>query len=243
MKRYALLMVVLAFASGCATAVSTDVQPAVSDFGTKYETPKPNVYRGEIWTWDEKEGWVTLRQGGQDVRILVDDPRQLKSLQLHAMGTFTGTPAPQTIDTVLVPAGPGVFVPVGTALEGTMNGRVVSVDPKGIVRFQGDRGVSELWIAEQSTYSVGDMVIVETTIRPVQFRADPSPSVQPSAGISSGPGDYATITGRILSRNSDGRLTVDSPRGPIQVWVAPADVDRFKVGDYVQIRSRIRTAG
>jgi hypothetical protein len=143
----------------------------------------------------------------------------------------------------MIPTPAGVFVPVGTPVEGSMRARVVTVDPKGVIKLEGDRGASELWIAEQTSYRVGDLVIVETTIRSAQFtRADQAPALQPSAGISSEPGDYATVTGRILSRNSDGRLTVDSPRGPIQVWVTPADVDRFKVGDYVQVRSRIRTA-
>ncbi len=226
MKGFAVLMVVLAFAVCATTTLAT-----AADF------------RGEVWTWDEKEGWVTLRMGAQDVRILVADRSQLKSLQLHSMATIRGELAPQTIETVMIPTPPGVFVPVGTPVEGSMRARVASVDPKGVIKLEGDRGASELWIAEQTTYRVGDLVLVETTIRSAQYtRADQAPALQPSAGISSEPGDHATVTGRILSRNSDGRLTVDSPRGPIQVWVAPADVDRFKVGDYVQVRSRIRVA-
>jgi len=235
MKVFAVLMVVLAFAVGCATTTPTTAGPTVSG--------SPNVFRGEVWTWDEKEGWVTLRMGAQDVRILVADRSQLKSLQLHSMATIRGELAPQTIETVMIPTPPGVFVPVGTPVEGSMRARVASVDPKGVIKLEGDRGASELWIAEQTAYRVGDLVLVETTIRSAQYtRADQAPALQPSAGISSEPGDHATVTGRILSRNSDGRLTVDSPRGPIQVWVAPADVDRFKVGDYVQVRSRIRVA-
>jgi len=226
MKGFAVLMVVLAFAVCATTTLAT-----AADF------------RGEVWTWDEKEGWVTLRMGAQDVRILVADKSQLKFLQLHSIATIRGELAPQTIETVMLPTPAGVFVPVGTPVEGSMRARVASVDPKGVIKLEGDRGASELWIAEQTAYRVGDLVLVETTIRSAQFtRADQAPALQPAAGISSEPGDYATVTGRILSRNSDGRLTVDSPRGPIQVWVAPADVDRFKVGDYVQVRSRIRVA-
>jgi len=238
MKHFAALMIVLAFAAP--TYAQTYAQPTtavvVADPG------QPGVWRGEVWTWDEKEGWVTLRIGAQDVRILVDDPKSLSSLQLHSIATIRGRLAPQTIATVMTPAPVGVFVPVGTPIEGSARAKVLTVDPKGVVRLESDRGTSELWIAEQSTYRVGDMVFVETTIRPVQFRTDQPASVQPAAGISSEPGDYATVTGRILARSNDGRLTIDSPRGPIQVWVAQGDADKFKVGDYVQVRSRIRTA-
>src|SRR6266508_5822080 len=112
MKGFAVLMVVLAFAVCATTTLAT-----AADF------------RGEVWTWDEKEGWVTLRMGAQDVRVLVADKNQLKSLQLHSMATIRGELAPQVIETVMIPAPAGVFVPVGTPVEGSARARVVSVDP------------------------------------------------------------------------------------------------------------------
>ena len=244
MKRYAGLVVVLAFAAGCSTTAPTPTATPVTQraAATGTTASEPTAFRGQVWTWDEKEGWVTLRMGAQDVRILVEDPRILPSLQLHSFTTVRGRLAPQTIETVMTPAPVGVFVPVGTPIEGTTRARVVTLDPKGVIKLESDRGVSELWITEQTTYRVGDQVVVETTIRPVEFRTDQAPTAQPSAAISTEPGVYAIVTGRILARSSDGRLTVDSPRGPIQVWVAPNEVDRFKVGDYIQVRSRIRAS-
>jgi hypothetical protein len=247
MKLYVALMVVVALASGCASSPTSTPTAAVAPVPATGPIPAnpettPAVYRGEVWTWDEKAGWVTLRIGSQDVRVIPTDKGILKSLNHHTIASIRGTLAPHTIETYMTPAPAGVYVPVGTAVELSSRGRVVALDPKGIVKFEAGPGTSELWISETSTYKVGDTVIVETSIRPVQFRTDLTASPAPAAGIATDPGDHAVVTGRVLSRNSDGRLTVDSPRGPIQVWLAPADVEKFKVGDFVQVRSRIRTA-
>ncbi|HEU5322187.1 MAG TPA: hypothetical protein VFX28_15395, partial [Methylomirabilota bacterium] len=40
-----------------------------------------NLYSGEVWTWDERESTVTLRQGGQQIRVKVS-PDQLVGLTL-----------------------------------------------------------------------------------------------------------------------------------------------------------------
>jgi hypothetical protein len=54
------------------------------------------------------------------------------------------------------------------------------------------------------------------------------------------PGDQAVVVGRILGVNPAGTLTVESPRGPIAVWVP--DPASFKIGDFVQVQTVVRAS-
>ena len=50
--------------------------------------------------------------------------------------------------------------------------------------------------------------------------------------IATEPGDYAIVSGRVLGADPRGLLTVESPRGPITVWVP--DTTPYPVGSAVQ---------
>jgi hypothetical protein len=246
MKPLVGLLVSIVVAAGCAapqTASAPPASPAApSNFAQTPAGPQPNVFRGEVWTWDEREGTVTLRQGNDDVRIKVS-PDQFVGLQLHQMATVRGELAPAKELVTVVPPGPTTFVPTGPEGEATVvTGRVTAVDPQGKITVQSDRGPVDVWIAAGSPYKVGDTVQVSTSVRNVQvMSAAAAPaSAQPAAAVATEPGDHAVVTGRILASDASGRLTVESPRGPIQVWVSPADLNRFKVGDFVQVRTRVR---
>jgi hypothetical protein len=144
----------------------------------------------------------------------------------------------------VVPTGPVTFVPVGPEAEAVVvTGRVTAVDPSGKIAVETDRGPVEVWIAAGSPYKVGDTVQVTKSVRAVEVVSAPAgTSPLPAAAVATEPGDHAVVTGRILARDTSGRLTVESPRGPIQLWVRPADLDRFKVGDFIQVRTRVRQA-
>ncbi len=45
------------------------------------------------------------------------------------------------------------------------------------------------------------------------------------------------VTGRVIGAGADGTLIVDSPRGPVQVWVRGA---YHQVGDTIEVRTEIR---
>jgi hypothetical protein len=252
MKRLVGFLASVMIAGGCA-ASETASAPAAPATPTNFAqqapapqpqaAPQPAVYRGEVWTWDEREGWVTLRQGSQDIRVKVS-PDQFVGLQLHQIATLRGELAPPAEIVTIVPSGPMTFVPAGPEGEPVaITGRVTAVDPSGKLTIQTDRGPVEVWIAAGSPYAVGDTVQVNTTVRGVQVVSGAAPpAAQPAAAVATEPGDHAVVTGRIMGRDASGRLTVESPRGPIQVWVRPADLDRFKVGDFIQVRTRVRQA-
>jgi hypothetical protein len=54
------------------------------------------------------------------------------------------------------------------------------------------------------------------------------------------PGDQAVVVGRILNVNPTGTLTIESPRGPVTVWVP--DANAFKIGDFVQVQTVVQPA-
>src|SRR5712691_3946923 len=83
-----LLTVVLILAACAATAPPAAAQAA-------------SAFTGEVWTWDEKEGVITLRQGGQFVRVKVARD-QFVGLQLHETRTIRGVPAPPAEITTFV---------------------------------------------------------------------------------------------------------------------------------------------
>jgi hypothetical protein len=57
--------------------------------------------------------------------------------------------------------------------------------------------------------------------------------------MSSQPGDSAVVTGRIMGVDR-GLLVVESPSGPIQVWVGESP--RYSVSETVQVRTNVTKA-
>jgi hypothetical protein len=247
MKKLVGLLASVVVAASCAVSQTASAQAppaAPSNFGQQPAPTPTNVYRGEVWTWDEREGWVTLRQGNQDLRVKVS-PDQFVGLQLHQITTLRGELAPPSELVTVVPVGPVAFVPTGSEGETiAVTGKVTAVDPNGKITVQTDRGPVEVWIAAGSPYKAGDTVNISSTVRSVKVvsAASAPASAEPSAAVATEPGDHAVVTGRIVTRDANGRLAVESPRGLVQVWVQPADVERFRVGDFVQVRTRVRQA-
>ena len=126
MKTFSLLLALTMILAGCA---ASDPRPGVAT-GT--------VHTGEVWTWDEKAGTITLRQGTQIVRIKAS-PDQFVGLQLHQTRTIRGEVAPPA-DLVTVVAPPAAFVPAGPAEQLEVNGSVASVAPAGTMTVTTDRG-------------------------------------------------------------------------------------------------------
>jgi hypothetical protein len=215
-------------------------------------TAGTQTFAGEVWTWDPEDSTVTLMQpGGQRVRVKTT-PEQMRTLELHSKTRVTGTLAPP--DDILVvqgPVGPVTAVPKGQPEVVELNGTVASVDPSGRLAVNSPRGPVHVWVASgaEQRFKVGAPVALKSSVQPVDLvpatapaAPTPAPVGAPAASPTSEPGDHAVVTGRILARDTSGRLTVESPRGPIQLWVRPADLDRFKIGDFIQVRTRVRQA-
>jgi hypothetical protein len=232
MKTLAILNVGVAVSlliSGCA---STRPQPA----GT--------AYTGEVWTWDEQESTVTLRRGTEDIRVKVT-PDQIRGLELHQKATVRGELAPpMEIARVVTPAVPVRAVPRGPVDQQTVNGVVTAADPRGRLSIESERGPLHVWAASgaDQRFQPGAKVRIEMAVQPVDMvpagagaPADPaaSPSRPPL------PGDHAVVTGRIMGIAKNGTLVVESPTGPVQVWVP--DSSKYRVEQPVQIRTSVAT--
>jgi hypothetical protein len=202
------------------------------------------VHTGEVWTWDEKAGTITLRQGDRIVRIKAS-PDQFAGLQLHQVRTIRGEVAPPA-ELVTVTPPPAGFVPAGTADTTEMSGTVARVTEAGIIVVQTERGPIEVWGAQpgMGTFKAGDAVRVTVEVQPLvpapAGQAVP-PAVEAPPPPSGGPSEYATVRGGVLAVDSGGRLTVESPRGPVTVIVpTPA---RYQAGQRVEVRTVVRPAG
>src|SRR5262249_3113066 len=141
---------------GCASSQTASQAPA-------------DRFTGEVWTWDERENTVTLRQGAQDIRIKTT-PDQLKGLQLHQIATTRGRVGPRA-DTVRTtpPAALMSAVPRGPATQQTVAGTVTAVDPSGRLSVDSERGPLHVWAAAgaHQRFAVGDRVQVVMTVQPV----------------------------------------------------------------------------
>ena len=90
-------------------------------------------------------------------------------------------------------------------------------------------------------FATGDKVRVTTSVQavdmvPASRSGASSPPSDPSASMSSQPGDSAIVTGRIIGVDR-GLLLVESPSGPIQVWAGESP--RYGVSQTVQIRTNV----
>jgi hypothetical protein len=242
MKRFsgvliASLLVAVVIATGCAT--TTTAAP-----------PGTTAFSGEVWTWDEQENTVTLRQGARDIRVNVT-PDQIIGLRLHENKTIYGTLAPPKELPFVVVEGPSTVVPRGPADESEIVGAVAAVDAGGIV-VNTPQGPVRVWRATDGmAFAPGanvrvrmrvqplDVVLI-TPGRPVAVVTAPVTTIDPAASPRTEPGDYAVVMGRILAVDPAGRLTVESARGPVTVRVP--NVTPYKVGDTVEVRTSVHPA-
>jgi uncharacterized protein YceK len=224
---------VVALVAGCATKSTTTTQ-----------APAGNVYSGEVWTWDERENIVTLRQGTQKIRVQVT-PDQLIGLRLYQNVTLRGQLAPPaTIDHVTSPTGPMVAVPRGSAEQVELSGTVTAAGADGRVTIDSPRGPVHVWVATgaEQRFTPGSSVRLVTTLQPVDMvAADRAPRTEdPAAALRTQPGDYSVVTGRIIGVRPNGGLIVESPTGPLQLWVA--DSSKYRLSDSVQVRTLLQRA-
>jgi hypothetical protein len=207
------------------------------------------VYRGEVWNWDERENTVTLRNGTQITRYRVA-PGQISGLRLHETTTIRGVPAgPAEIVTTTTPATAVRAVPRGPVEQAEVTGSVTAVDPQGTLAVTTARGPLTVWTAQpgQTRFTAGAPVKVRVSVQSVdlvplaQSGAQASPALEPTAPVAgTEPGEYAMVTGRVVAADPSGVLTVDSPRGPIKVWVS--DASRYPVNSSVQVRTSVHPA-
>lgn len=235
MKKTAMWLALAVTLAGCAA-------------GTVQQAPG-RAFTGEVWTWDQENNTVTLRQGTELVRVKVT-PDQLIGLRPSQVATVRGELAPPAeIPVVLVPAPPMIAVPSGPVDQTEVMGRVAALDPNGRISVRSSRGLVDAWVATGAAerFPPGSPVRVRTT---VQRLAMVAASAAPAAGAASPPsepaalagepGDYSTITGRVLRVEPTGVIAVESPRGPINLMVP--DSSRYRVGDSVQVRTSVQRA-
>ena len=229
------IFVAAALAFGCATTTAAP--------------PGTTAFTGEIWTWDEQENTITLRQGLRDIRVQVT-PDHLIGLQLHSTRTVYGTLAPPKELPFVLVEGPSTVVPRGPADEMQVTGTVAAVDPAGKIVVNTPQGAVQVWRASNGiALTPGSNVRVNIRVQPmdvVLVRAgqavatNPVPvAIDPSASPRMEPGDYAVIMGRVLAVDPSGSLTIDSARGPVMVRVPNAT--RYKVNDTVEVRTSVHS--
>jgi hypothetical protein len=222
--------------------ISVAVSVLVSGCASTRPQPAGTAYTGEVWTWDEKESTVTLRRGTEDIRVKVT-PDQIRGLELHKNATVRGELAPpMEIARVITPAMAVRAVPRGPVDQQTVNGVVTAADPRGRLSIESEKGPLHVWAASgaEQRFQPGAKVKVEMAVQPVDMvpagaGATTDPAASPSAP--SQPGDHAIVTGRIMGVAKNGTLVVESPTGPVQVWVG--DSSKYRVEQPVQIRTSV----
>jgi hypothetical protein len=231
MKTFSALLVAAGLLGGCVT------------HGTVAQAPPPtNVYRGEVWNWDPVLNTVTLRQGAQDVRVKVT-PDQLDGLRLHDIATVRGELAPPAeIERTVVQGPPMRAVATGPMDQTEVTGTITAIDPNGKVSLATSRGPLDVWVATPvgDRFQVGAPVRMKGVIQSVTLvplDAGASGQTEPAALAATEPGDYAVVTGRIIALEPSGRITIESPRGPVSAWVA--EPSRYRAGQVVQLRTSL----
>jgi hypothetical protein len=232
LTRLALASLVVLPLVGCATRTA----------GT---APAPgNTFTGEVWTWDERENTVTLRRGAETVRVKTT-PDQIRGLTLHSTVTIRGELAPPAeIARVMTPAVPMTPVPRGPMAQQTVAGTVTAVDPTGRLSVQSEHGALHVWTAAGANqrFAPGDKVQVVIALQPVDMvpaGGGAPAAADPSASLSSQPGDSAVVTGRVIGVDR-GLIIVESPTGPVQVWAGEST--SLQPSQYVQVRTNVSKA-
>lgn len=235
MRALNIAAIVLLFA-GCVTTTTTTAQAPAGAAQT---------FSGEVWTWDKPNNIVTLFKDGRITRVRTT-PEQMRTLRLHEQARVTGELAPPADLVMTTNTGPVTFVPRGQAQSMEVKGTVASVDPQGRLAVTSDRGPIHVWGASGADrrFAKGAPVSVKMSVQPVDARpvaaGQPAPPTNAGAASpSSEPGDHAVVTGRIIGVNPGGVLVVESPTGPIQVLVS--DGGKYKVGEWVEVHSTVRT--
>ena len=222
----------------------------VARCATTTAAPGSTAFTGEIWTWDEQDNTVTLRQAGRDIRVQVT-PDQLIGLQLHSIKTIYGTLAPPKELPLILVESPSTVVPRGPADETQVVGTVGVVDPAGKLVVNTPQGAVQIWRATGGmAFAQGGNVRVHMRVQPMEVvMIQPGPTgisasaptpLSPSASPRTEPGDYAIIMGRVVAVDPSGAVTVESARGPVTVRVP--DASRYKVNDTVEIRTSVHPA-
>jgi hypothetical protein len=215
--------------------------------GTAQQAPG-RAFTGEVWAWDKELNTVTMRQGTQFFRVQVT-PDQLIGLEPQRVATVRGelAPPPETPVTV-VPGPPMVAVPSGPVDEAEVMGTVSGLDPDGRIAVDTPRGRVGAWVAPGAAerFPPGSQARVRMAVQRLALVAASapapgaaSPGSEPAA-MTGEPGDYATVTGRVLRVDASGLLTVETPRGPIVVLVP--DTARYAVGESVRVRTSVHAA-
>ncbi len=146
--------------------------------------------------------------------------------------------APPAEPTIL-PGQTSAFIPRGPADQALTAARVVAVDIQGSITVESSRGPTDAWVTDALRYHFGDAVEISMSVRPGRLETLPGGPANVPAPRWDEPGDHAIVIGRILGVDPRGTITVDSPRGPIRVWVTQAP-GRYRVGEIVEVRSRVR---
>jgi hypothetical protein len=238
MKRVVLLVTVLLLGSALAVEAQTTVvvgQPTA-----------PAKYSGLAWTWDSERNIVTLYDSGRTFRVQTT-PDQIARLNHHQQTTVTGTLlGPDPIETVLLPTQPMTAVASGPAASAEVAGHIAAIEANGVASIQSARGPLRVWVADgaQSRFAHGKPVKVTINVQPVRMVAvsgtggqASGPTLAPPPSI---PGDSAVVVGRVLAANPNGTLTIESPRGPLSIWVDNAA--NFRTGDFVQVHTVVQAA-
>src|SRR3989440_4403253 len=143
MARLALVPLALLPLAGCASRTAPAAQAPADSF------------TGEVWTWDERENTVTLRQGAQTFRVKTT-PEQMRGLQLHQIATIRGQVAPPAeLPRTMTPAVPMTAVPRGPVDQQTVAGKVTAVDPNRRLLIHSERGPLHVWAASGASGRVG----------------------------------------------------------------------------------------
>ena len=219
--------------------------------GCAATVPGATAFTGEVWTWDEQENTVTLRQPGRDIRVQVT-PDQLIGLQLHSTKTIYGTLAPPKALPVVLVEGPFTVVPNGPADEMQVVGTVAVVDPAGKLVVNTPQGAVQIWRATDGmAFTQGGNVRVHIRVQPMDVVlvkpgpggtiSSPAPTpLSPGASPRTEPGDHAIVLGRVVAVDPSGAITIESARGPVTVRVPNAS--RYKVNDTVEVRTSVHPA-
>ena len=240
MKAFSMFLTLLVFvaaplAGGCASTAMV---------------PGATAFTGEVWTWDEQDNTVTLRQASRDVRLQVT-PDQLIGLQLHSTRTIYGTLAPPKALPVVLVEGSSTVMPRGAADEIQVVGTIASIDPAGKLVVNTPHGAVQVWSATNGlAFNTGSNVRVHMRVQPLEVAlvkpgttviSAPAPTtLDPSASPRTEPGDYAIMMGRVLAVDPAGSITIESVRGPVTVRVPNAG--RYRVNDTVEVRTSVHPA-
>jgi hypothetical protein len=199
------------------------------------------AHTGEVWVWDERTGVVTLRQSGGGMLRVQMRPEETRRLRHHEIATIYGVLAPPADIERVVTATEAV--PFGTVDYVTAPATVRSVNSDGVMVVDSDRGPLIVLIAKpvDGRYGPGVPVRVETAVQAMKLvPAGSAPSTAAdmdavAASPRTEPGDLVMITGPVLSVEASGTVRIESPRGPIALWLPNAQ--RFRVGDFVRVRT------